>query len=124
VTNQNPEQIARDRIDEQLTVCGYLIQEIKKVNLHAGIRVAVHEYLTDVGTFDDIPSKAQASSTKNSALKTKVNYKAYDLKKSADSVLPDVGRLLNETELPPRADLAKNAEPVLFCNPLPDLPFI
>jgi len=68
--------------------------------------------------------KAHATSTKNSELKTKANYKAYDLQKTADSVLADIGRLLNETELPPRADLAKNAEPVLFCNPLPDLPFI
>jgi type I restriction enzyme R subunit len=43
VTNQNPEQIAKDHIDEQLTAGGWLIQDIKKVNLLAGIRVAVKE---------------------------------------------------------------------------------
>ena len=50
--NQNPEQIARDNIDKQLTDCGWLIQGIKKVNLHAGIGIAVKEYLTDVGPAD------------------------------------------------------------------------
>ncbi|MBA4410975.1 MAG: restriction endonuclease subunit R, partial [Odoribacter sp.] len=50
--NQNPEQIARDNIDKQLTACGWLIQGIKKVNLHAGIGVAIKEYLTDVGPAD------------------------------------------------------------------------
>jgi len=52
VTNQNPEQIARDHIDEQLIACGWIIQEIKRVNLHAGVGVAVKEYLTDVGPAD------------------------------------------------------------------------
>jgi type I restriction enzyme R subunit len=50
--NQNPEQIARDHIDKQLIACGWIIQEIKKVNLHIGIGVAVKEYLTDVGPSD------------------------------------------------------------------------
>lgn len=50
--NQNPEQIARDQIDKQLTACGWTIQSIKKVNLHVGIGVAVKEYLTDVGPAD------------------------------------------------------------------------
>jgi len=50
--NQNPEQIARDQIDKQLAACGWLIQGIHKVNLHAGIGVAVREYLTDVGPAD------------------------------------------------------------------------
>ena len=50
--NQNPEQIARDHIDKQLIACGWIIQEIKKVNLHAGIGIAVKEYLTDVGPAD------------------------------------------------------------------------
>jgi type I site-specific restriction endonuclease len=31
--NQNPEQIARDYIDKQLVACGWMIQDIKKVNL-------------------------------------------------------------------------------------------
>lgn len=50
--NQNPEQIARDRIDKQLIACGWIIQEIKKVNLHINIGVAVKEYLTDAGPAD------------------------------------------------------------------------
>jgi len=50
--NQNPEQIARDQIDKQLAACGWLIQGIHKVNLHAGIGVAVREYVTDVGPAD------------------------------------------------------------------------
>ncbi len=50
--NQNPEQIARDNIDKQLTACGWVIQIIKQINLNAGIGVAVKEYLTDVGPAD------------------------------------------------------------------------
>lgn len=50
--NQNPEQIARDSIDKQLSACGWIIQDVKKINLHAGIGVAVREYLTDVGPAD------------------------------------------------------------------------
>jgi hypothetical protein len=53
--------------------------------------------------------KAHATSTKNSELKTKANYKAYELQKTADSVLADIGRLLNEMALPLRSDLAKYA---------------
>ena len=50
--NQNPEQIARDHIDMQLTACGWIIQGIKEVNLHAGPGVAVREYSTDAGPAD------------------------------------------------------------------------
>ncbi|MBI2419802.1 MAG: DEAD/DEAH box helicase family protein [Ignavibacteriales bacterium] len=50
--NQNPEQIARDIIDKHLTACGWLIQSINRVNLFAGIGVAVKEYQTDVGPAD------------------------------------------------------------------------
>lgn len=52
MTNQNPEQIARDHIDKMLIASGWVIQGIKKINLHAGIGVAVKEYLTDVGPAD------------------------------------------------------------------------
>jgi len=52
MANQNPEQIARDNIDKQLTACGWIIQRIKQVNLNAGMGVAVKEYLTDVGPAD------------------------------------------------------------------------
>ncbi len=50
--NQNPEQLARDRIDGQLIACGWTIQDRKSINLHAGIGVAVREYQTDVGPAD------------------------------------------------------------------------
>ncbi len=52
MANQNPEQIARDNIDKQLTACGWTIQGIKQVNLNAGLGIAVKEYITDVGPVD------------------------------------------------------------------------
>ena len=36
MTNQDPEQIARDNIDKQLTDCGWVIQDKKQMNLNAG----------------------------------------------------------------------------------------
>lgn len=50
--NQNPEQKARDRIDSQLIACGWIIQDKTKLNLSAGIGVAVREYQTDIGPAD------------------------------------------------------------------------
>jgi type I restriction enzyme R subunit len=50
--NQNPEQQARDRIDQQLTACGWTIQNKSSVNLHAAIGIAVREYQTDIGPAD------------------------------------------------------------------------
>jgi len=50
--NQNPEQKARDHIDKQLVACGWIIQDITKINLHSGIGVAIKEYQTDVGPAD------------------------------------------------------------------------
>lgn len=52
MTNQNPEQIARDHIDKQLLACGWLIQDKSKINLGVGQGVAVREYQTDVGPAD------------------------------------------------------------------------
>lgn len=52
MTNQNPEQIARDNIDRQLIACGWLVQPKSKINLNAGIGVAVREYSTEVGPAD------------------------------------------------------------------------
>jgi type I restriction enzyme R subunit len=52
MTNQNPEQIARDHIDKQLLDCGWHIQDKSKINLAAGQGVAVREYQTDVGPAD------------------------------------------------------------------------
>lgn len=48
--NQNPEQLARDRIDAQLTAAGWVVQ--KKINFSAGLGVAVREYQTSVGPAD------------------------------------------------------------------------
>jgi type I restriction enzyme, R subunit len=50
--NQNPEQLARDRIDQQLIACGWIIQNKSSINLHAGIGIAVREYQTDIGPAD------------------------------------------------------------------------
>ncbi len=50
--NQNPEQIARDHIDKQLAACGWIVQDVKKIHLHAGPGVAVREFITDVGPAD------------------------------------------------------------------------
>jgi type I restriction enzyme R subunit len=52
MTNQNPEQIARDNIDKQLQACGWVIQNKKTLNLAAAQGVAVREYSTEVGPAD------------------------------------------------------------------------
>ena len=50
--NQNPEQLARDQIDQQLLAAGWVIQDKTKINLSAAPGIAVREYLTDVGPAD------------------------------------------------------------------------
>jgi type I restriction enzyme, R subunit len=50
--NQNPEQIARDNIDKQLHMCGWIVQDKSKLNLGAGIGIAVREYTTNIGPAD------------------------------------------------------------------------
>ncbi|MEM9391168.1 MAG: type I restriction endonuclease, partial [Bacteroidota bacterium] len=52
MTNQNPEQIARDKIDQMLELVGWVVQQKKKVDLGASKGVAVREYQTDVGPAD------------------------------------------------------------------------
>ncbi|CAM3889078.1 MULTISPECIES: DEAD/DEAH box helicase family protein [Flavobacterium] len=52
MSNQNPEQIARDTIDKQLVACGWIIQDKKSFNLAAGLGVAIREYQTDIGPAD------------------------------------------------------------------------
>ncbi len=52
--NQNPEQLSRDRIDEQLFACGWIVQSKKNINLSVGVGIAVREYQTDVGPADYI----------------------------------------------------------------------
>lgn len=50
--NQNPEQLARDRIDNQLTACGWILQDKKSFNLAAGLGVGIRELNTSVGPAD------------------------------------------------------------------------
>jgi type I restriction enzyme R subunit len=52
--NQNPEQIARDNIDKQLLLCGWVVQGKKQSNLSANIGVAIREYQTETGPADYI----------------------------------------------------------------------
>ncbi|HMU46477.1 MAG TPA: type I restriction-modification enzyme R subunit C-terminal domain-containing protein [Chitinophagaceae bacterium] len=51
--NQDPEQIARDKIDKQLIACGWVIQDKEKINLGASIGVAVRYILTQDGKETD-----------------------------------------------------------------------
>ncbi len=50
--NQNPEQIARDKIDAMLLDAGWVVQSKNKVDLWAGSGIAVREYPTDAGPAD------------------------------------------------------------------------
>lgn len=50
--NQNPEQLARDKIDADLIRCGWLIQDKSKINLNAATGIAIREYQTNVGPAD------------------------------------------------------------------------
>jgi type I restriction enzyme, R subunit len=50
--NQNPEQIARDKIDAQLRATGWSVQYKDAVNLHTGEGQAIREYPTDTGPAD------------------------------------------------------------------------
>ena len=52
MTNQTPEQKARDEIDKMLISAGWVVQFKNKVNLSADKGVAVREYQTDVGPAD------------------------------------------------------------------------
>lgn len=50
--NQNPEQKARDNIDAQLEQAGWAVQDANKIDLSAGLGIAVREYQTDAGPAD------------------------------------------------------------------------
>jgi len=50
--NQNPEQLARDKIDNILLKAGWVIQSKDKINLAANKGIAIREYQTDVGPAD------------------------------------------------------------------------
>jgi type I restriction enzyme R subunit len=50
--NQNPEQAARDKVDEKLSASGWLVQSKKAINFNAGPGIAIREYRTDIGPAD------------------------------------------------------------------------
>ncbi|MBT6670870.1 MAG: DEAD/DEAH box helicase family protein, partial [Gammaproteobacteria bacterium] len=50
--NQNPEQIARDQIDDLLKASGWSVQDKKRIDLSNGLGQAVREYPTDTGPAD------------------------------------------------------------------------
>ena len=50
--NKNPEQIARDKIDEMLQQAGWIVQSKKKINLSAGQGIALRETQTVSGSAD------------------------------------------------------------------------
>ncbi len=50
--NQNPEQIARDKIDKMLIDAGWFVQSKNEIDLGANKGVAVREYQTDIGPAD------------------------------------------------------------------------
>ena len=50
--NQNPEQIARDKIDSLLETVGWRVQSSKRIDFNAGLGIAVREYQTDIGPAD------------------------------------------------------------------------
>ncbi len=52
MANQNPEQIARDKIDALLVQSGWKVQDRKSLNFNAGLGIAVREYPTDIGPVD------------------------------------------------------------------------
>ncbi|MDP2284711.1 MAG: type I restriction-modification enzyme R subunit C-terminal domain-containing protein [Pseudohongiella sp.] len=50
--NQNPEQRARDVIDQRLQQAGWVVQPKDAINFGAGQGIAVREYQTDIGPAD------------------------------------------------------------------------
>lgn len=52
--NQNPEQLARDKIDAMLQLAGWAVQDVKKINLSEQLGVAVREFPSETGPADFI----------------------------------------------------------------------
>ena len=52
MVNQNPEQLARDKIDGLLAAAGWAVQDTKRIDFSEGTGQAVREYQTDVGPAD------------------------------------------------------------------------
>ena len=51
-SNQTPEELARDRIDERLRAAGWQVQDKDALDFGAGQGIAVREYQTDAGPAD------------------------------------------------------------------------
>ena len=51
-TNQKPEQVARDQIDDRLRAAGWHVQDKDTLDFNAGLGIAVREYQTDIGPAD------------------------------------------------------------------------
>ena len=47
-----PESLARIEIDSRLEKAGWIVQDLKKLDLSAGLGIAVREYPTDTGPAD------------------------------------------------------------------------
>jgi type I restriction enzyme R subunit len=54
MANKNPEQIARDSIDQMLEKAGWQVQDKNRINFAAGKGIAIREYPTDIGPADYI----------------------------------------------------------------------
>ena len=52
MSNQTPEQRARDKIDAMLMAAGWIVQDHNSPDLNAGLGVALREYPTDTGPMD------------------------------------------------------------------------
>ena len=48
----DPEQLARQQIDQQLEAAGWVVQDYKKLNLSAGVGIAVREFPLKTGYAD------------------------------------------------------------------------
>lgn len=51
---KTPEQIAREKIDQMLKTAGWVVQDMKDINLGASLGVIVREYPTETGPADYI----------------------------------------------------------------------
>ncbi|RTE89468.1 DEAD/DEAH box helicase family protein [Bradyrhizobium sp. LVM 105] len=52
MSNQNPEQIARDQIDRSLIEAGWAVQNKKAIDFNVSLGIAIREYQTDAGPAD------------------------------------------------------------------------
>ncbi|PCJ28517.1 MAG: restriction endonuclease subunit R [Flavobacteriales bacterium] len=101
--NQNPEQIARDKIDKMLIEAGWIIQSKDKVNLHAGIGVALRETNTESGSADYILFVNAKAVGVIEAKAEDLGYKLLQVQEQSVRYSKDaikIGKFLLETEKP------------------------